>query len=112
MNNQDFKNQYSNAVALHQKGRTEQALAAIDSLLSSAANDEQRTACINEKINLLFHLGRRDEVLKLGADLASLLANLASLLAESPKSKALSRFLEQGQKAQAAVDAILAARKS
>jgi hypothetical protein len=108
MNNQDFENQYSNAVALHRRGQTEQALAAIDSLLSSASNDKQRVACINEKIHLLFHLGRRDEVLKLGADLASLLANLA----ESPKSKALSRFLEQGQKAQAAVDAILAARKS
>src|ERR1700733_12995278 len=101
MNNQDFKNQYSNAVALHRRGQTERALAAIDSLLSSAANDEQRTACINEKINLLFHLGRRDEVLKLGAD----------LLPKSPKLKALSRFLEQGQKAQAAVDAILAARR-
>jgi tetratricopeptide (TPR) repeat protein len=105
MNNRDFHYQYSNAVALHRQGQTEQALAAIESLLVSAANDEQRTACINEKIHLLFHLGRRDEVLKLGAD-------LASLLPQSPKLKALSRFLEQGQKAQAAVDAILASRKS
>jgi hypothetical protein len=105
MDNRTFENLYNNAVDLHRRGQTAQALSAVDSLLSSADNDDQRIACINEKIHLLDHLGRRDEVLKLGAE-------LASILPKSAKSKALYQFFERGQKAQAAVDAILASHKS
>jgi len=105
MDNQTFKDQYSNAVALHRRGQTAKALSVVDGLLSSADNDDQRIACINEKIHLLDHLGRRDEVLKLGAE-------LAAILPKSPKSKALYQFLECGRKAQAAVDVILVSRKS
>src|SRR5271169_6472731 len=100
MGNQTFNTRYENAVDLHRRGQTAQALSAVDSLLSSADNDDQRIACINEKIYLLDDLGRRGEVLKLGAE-------LASILPKSPKSKALYQFLERGRKAQAAVDAVL-----
>jgi hypothetical protein len=105
MDNQTFKKQYNNAVDLHRRGQTAQALSAVESLLSSADNDDQRIACINEKIHLLDHLGRRDEVMRLGAE-------IASILPKSPKSKALYQFLKRGRKAQAAVDAVLASQKS
>jgi hypothetical protein len=85
MDNQRFKTQYNKAVDLHRRGQTAQALSAVDSLLNSADDDDQRIACINEKIHLLDHLGRRDEVLRLGAE-------LASILPRSPKSKALYHF--------------------
>ena len=101
MDNQTFKREYNKAVDLHRRGQTQQALTAVDRLLSYTDNNGQRISCLNEKINLLYHLGRRDEVLSIGAE-------LASILPQSPKSQVLSQFLERGQKAQAAVDAILA----
>ena len=62
MDDHPFRNRFDAAVALHQTGHTQEALAEIERLTEAVSNrPAQLLACRSEKANLLYHLGRSDE---------------------------------------------------
>jgi hypothetical protein len=66
MDQQTFDHLIDKAVALHIRGRTPRALAAVDHLLTLVSDcPELKLACRSERASLLYHLGRNDEARRL-----------------------------------------------
>jgi hypothetical protein len=67
MDQQTFDHLFETAVVLHCTGRTPQALIAVDHLLTMVSDcPEMKLACLAERVNLLYHLGQKDEAQRLG----------------------------------------------
>jgi hypothetical protein len=66
MDQQTFDHLFDKAVDLHIRGRSPQALAAVDHLLTLVSDcPELKLACWSERASLLCHLGRNDEARRL-----------------------------------------------
>jgi hypothetical protein len=66
MDQQTFDHLFDKAVDLHIRGRSPQALAAVDHLLTLVSDcPELKLACRSERASLLYHLGRNDEARRL-----------------------------------------------
>jgi hypothetical protein len=66
MDQQTFKYLFDKAVDLHIRGRSPQALAAVDHHLALVSDcPELELACRSERASLLYHLGRNDEARRL-----------------------------------------------
>jgi hypothetical protein len=66
LDQQTFTHLFDKAVDLHIRGRTPQALAAVDHLVTLVSDcPELELACRSERASLLYHLGRNDEASRL-----------------------------------------------